>query len=87
MKKQTNFNKYKKIASYYDILTLVYFLPHILLIKDKRKPSYAVEIPVKAQDCYNLFEYLAYDNMMDIINKFGYNIIPNPHVKKFNLVK
>jgi hypothetical protein len=46
-----------------------------------------VEIPAKAEDSYNLIEYLTYDNMMDIINKFGYTIIPNPHVNIFNLGK
>jgi hypothetical protein len=52
----------------------------MFLVEDDKRPSYVVTIPAKAEDCYNLLEYQGYDNMMDIINNFGYTIIPNPHV-------
>jgi hypothetical protein len=77
----------KKRTSYYDVRTLVYFLPYMFLVEDDRRPSLTVTIPAKAEYCYNLLEYQAYDNMMDVINKLGYNIIPNPHVNLFDLGK
>jgi hypothetical protein len=86
--KTKEFEKIQKIhASYYNVRTLVYFLSYMFLVEDDKRPSYLVAIPAFAGDCFNLLEYLAYDNMMDIINKFGYNIIPNPHVNTFNLTK
>jgi hypothetical protein len=77
----------KKRASYYDVRTLVYFLPYMFLVEDDRKQSYSIAIPAEAEDCFNLLEYLPYDNMMDIINKLGYNIIPNLHVNTSELKK
>jgi hypothetical protein len=71
-------------ASYYDIRPLEYFLQHMFLIEDNRRPSFAVAIPAKAKDCFNLVEYQTYNNMMDVINKLSYNIIPNPHVNISN---
>jgi hypothetical protein len=59
----------------------------MFLVEDDKRPSYLVAIPAFAGDCFNLLEYLAYDNMMDIINKFSYNIIPNLHVNMFDLKK
>jgi hypothetical protein len=52
----------------------------MFLVEDNKRPSYLVAIPANQGD-------LAYDNMMDIINKFGYNIIPNPHVNTSELNK
>jgi hypothetical protein len=79
--KTKEFEKIEKLrASYYDVRTLAYFFPYMFLVEDNKRPSYAVAIPAKAEDCFNLVEYLAYDNMMNIINKLGYNIISNPHV-------
>jgi hypothetical protein len=74
-------------ASYYNVRTIAYFLPYMFLVEDDKKPSYVVAIPAKAEDCFNLIEYLAYYNMMDVINKLGYNIIPNLHVNLFDLGK
>jgi hypothetical protein len=59
----------------------------VFLIEDDKRPSYAVAIPAKAEDCYNFFEYQGYDSMTDIINKSGYIIIPNRHVNTYNLRK
>jgi hypothetical protein len=59
----------------------------MFLVEDNKRPSYAVAIPAEVEDCFNLVEYLAYDNMMYIINKLGYNIISNPHVNMSDLKK
>jgi hypothetical protein len=86
--KTKEFEKIKKLRiSYYDVRKLAYFLPYMFLVEDDKRLSYLVAIPAFAGDCFNLLEYLAHDNMMDIINKFGYNIIPNPHVNMFDLKK
>jgi hypothetical protein len=86
--KTKEFEKIQKLrASYYDVRTLVYFLPYMFLVEDDKRPSYLVAIPAFAGVCFNIFEYLAYDNIMDIINKFGYNIIQNPHVNIFDFKK
>jgi hypothetical protein len=47
----------------------------MFLVEDNKSTSNAVAIPSEAEDCYNLLEYLASDNIMDIIIKLGYNII------------
>jgi hypothetical protein len=87
-KKSIEFQKIQNIhSSYYDARTLIYFLPYMFLIEDDRRPLYVVAIPAKPEDCFNLVEYLAYDNMMGIINKLGYNIIPNLRVNISNLSK
>jgi hypothetical protein len=69
------------------MFALVYFYQHVFSVEDGRRLLYAVAIPAKAEDCYDLIEYLGYDSMIEIINKFGYDIIQNPHVNRFNLGK
>jgi hypothetical protein len=59
----------------------------MFLVEDSKRPSYVVAIPAKPEDCFNPIEYLAYYNMMDVINKLGYNIIPNSHDNMSNLRK
>jgi hypothetical protein len=87
-KKSIEFQDIQKLrASYYDVRTIEYFLLYMFLVEYYRRPSYAVAIPAKLEDCFNLIEYQVYDNMMDVINQLGYNIIPNPHVNMSNLGK
>jgi hypothetical protein len=77
----------KKSGSYYDVPKLVNFISDVFLIENYRRPSYAIAIPAKAEDCYNLIEYQVYYSMKNIINKFGYGIVPNSHVHNFNSLK
>jgi hemerythrin-like domain-containing protein len=49
------------------------------LVEDHLRPSKVIAILSKAQNCYNEMEYQAFDNIMDIILRFCYDTIGNPH--------
>jgi hypothetical protein len=53
------------------------------LVKERRsgylRSSKAITIPAKAEDYYNEMEYQVHDNMMDIILRFSFDLIRNPH--------
>jgi hypothetical protein len=66
---------------------LYIFFPHVFLIKDDRRLLYAVAIPAKAENSYNLIKYQAYDSIIDIIYKHGFDITANPHVDRFHSSK
>jgi hypothetical protein len=52
---------------------------HMYLAEDHLRPSKAITIPEKTEYFYNEIEYQAYYNMMGIILRFCYDIIPNQH--------
>jgi hypothetical protein len=80
-KKRNEFDLIKRKRSrYYDPGNIEFYLfPHVYLVEDHLRPSKIIAIPAKAEDCYNEMEYQAFDNMMDICLRFGYDTIRNPH--------
>jgi hypothetical protein len=47
------------------------------LVENHLRKSNVIALPSKAENCYNEMEYQAFDNMMDIILRFGYDSIRN----------
>jgi hypothetical protein len=75
----------RKRSRYYNARDIEFYLfPHVYIVEDHLRPSKVIAIPAKAVDCYNEMEYQAFDNMMDICLRFGYDTIRNPHHDPIN---
>jgi hypothetical protein len=81
LEKLKEFKQIQSLRKNYDPKTLKYNLPHIFKVDDDSRPDYTVATPWYAMDCYDFVEYVAYDQMLYFVDRYYYDVIPNPHVK------